>query len=69
MPTNGGTRVMIIDKTNKVIIGSLDKKEAIAYVKFLIAEVARHETYIRDTDATILWLRLNHHIGELEDKG
>ena len=39
---------MKLDKTNKVIIDTLDRNEAKAFIKFLQSEIARHEDDIEN---------------------
>ena len=39
---------MKFDKTNKVIIDTLDRNEAGAFIKFLQSEIARHEDDIEN---------------------
>ena len=39
---------MKFDETNKVIIDTLDRNEARAFIKFLESEIARHENDIEN---------------------
>ena len=39
---------MKFDNTNKVIIDTMNKMEASAFIKFLQSEIARHEEDIKD---------------------
>ena len=39
---------MKFDETNKVIIDTLDRNEANAFIKFLQSEIARHEEDIEN---------------------
>jgi len=44
---------MNFDKTNKVIVDSMDHTEARAFAKFLTSEIARHERDIKEAKELI----------------
>jgi len=48
---------MIFDKEHKVIIGSMNKTEACAFVKFLQSEIERHKIDIQQAVSLISTVR------------
>ena len=49
---------MKFDETNKVIIDTMDRSEAKAFIKFLQSEIARHQMDIDNANALILEVSL-----------
>ena len=57
---------MRFDETNKVLIDSMDEKEASAFVKFLKSEIARHKMDIDEAVKLIIKVANKFQLG-MED--
>lgn len=57
---------MKFDEENKVIIDSMDVKEAIAFIKFLNSEILRHQIDIQNADDLILVVKNKFGIEDVE---
>ena len=58
---------MKFDKTNKVIIDTLDRNEAKAFIKFLQSEIARHEDDIENVYDLIRKVAKKFDVGVWDD--
>ncbi len=56
---------MKFDETNKVIVETMNQSEAIAFVKFLKSEIARHEIDIYNAKALIHAVCLKYRIADI----
>ena len=48
---------MNFDNENRVIIGTLTKEQALAFIKFLESEILRHQRDIEDAHKLIIQVR------------
>ena len=56
---------MKFDKTNKVIIETMNQEEAKAFVKFLKSEIARHQMDVENARDLIYDVCFKYHIADI----